>query len=104
MRRYFVTDFYKAPDAGAMERDLVIWASRIYKNVLVRDEFLPVVVDRINREQDRLLAEKPRRRKVGVSFTENHIRPGAWVHIGSSTINLALVLGEVYVENGQTHA
>ena len=104
MRRYFVTDFSKAPDAGAMERDLVIWASRIYKNVLVRDEFLPVVVDRINREQDRLLAEKPRRRKVGVGFSENHLRPGAWVHIGSSTINLALVLGEVYVEKGQKHA
>ena len=58
----------------------------------------------LSAEQERLLAEKPRRRKVSVSFTENHIRPGAWVHIGSSTINLALVLGEVYVENGQTNA
>lgn len=96
MKRYFVTDIHRAPDAGAMERDLVEWARRIYTNVLVTEDKIHVIAQKILDEQARLLAEKPRRRPVSVSWGENPVIFGhEWLTIGNSQMNLTLVLGEI---------
>jgi hypothetical protein len=78
-----------------MERDLVDWAARIYKHVVVKDDRIHVITDKVRQEQDRLIAEKPRRKAVSVYFTVDHLLGHAWVSIGTSTINLVLVQGEI---------
>ena len=95
MKRYFVTDIHRAPDAGAMERDLVDYASRIYKHVIVKDGRIHVITDKLRQEQDRIMAEKPRRKAVSVYLTVDHMLGHAWVTIGTSTMNLVLVQGEI---------
>lgn len=96
MKRYFVTDIHRAADAGVMERDLVSWASRIYNHVLVTEAGIAVIVRKISEEQDRIIAEKPRRQRVRVDAGINEYYPGhAYVAIGSSQMNLQLVQGEV---------
>ena len=96
MKRYFVTDIHRAPDAGAMERDLVDWAGRIYTNVLVTEDKIHVIAQKICNEQKRILAEKPRRSQVLVDWGENPVVFGhVWITIGSSQMNLTLVQGEI---------
>lgn len=96
MKRYFVTEIHRASDANVMERDLVEWAERIYENVLVSEAGLAVIVRKISEQQDRILAEKPRRRPVRISAGINEFVMGhAYVTIGSSQMNLQLVQGEV---------
>ena len=95
MKRYFVIDIHRAADATAMERDLVDYASRIYKHVIVRDGSIHVITDKLRLEQDRLIAEKPRRKAIRISMTVDHMIGHAWVEIGTSTMNLTLVQGEV---------
>ena len=96
MKRYFVTDIHRASDANVMERDLVSWAERIYSHVLVSEAGIAVIVRKISEQQDRILAEKPRRQKVRISAGINEYYMGhAYVTIGSSQMNLQLVQGEV---------
>lgn len=96
MKRYFVTDIHRASDAGAMERDLVEWARKIYMNVLVTEDKIHIIAQKICGEQARILAEKPRRAKVPVSWGENPVVFGhVWITIGSSQMNLTLVQGEI---------
>ena len=95
MKRYFVTSVYKAADAGVMEQDICSLAKRIYTNVIVDSDKIHKIVDYLKLQQDIIIAQKPRRKPVSIGFTENHIVPGAWVNIGSSTINLVLVQGEI---------
>jgi hypothetical protein len=79
-----------------MERDLVDWAARIYSHVLVTEAGIAVIVRKISEEQDRIIAEKPRRQRVRVDAGINEYYPGhAYVAIGSSQMNLQLVQGEV---------
>ena len=95
MKRYFVTDIHRASDAGSMEQDLCSIAKRIYLHVLVDSEKLYKMTDYLKLQQDIILAQHPRRKAVSIGFTENHIVPGAWVNIGTSTIHLVLVQGEI---------
>jgi hypothetical protein len=95
MKRYFVTDIHRAADAGSMEQDICSLAKRIYLHVLVEDSKICKMVDYLKLQQDIILAQHPRRKAVTIGFTENHIVPGAWVTIGTSTMNLVLVQGEV---------
>ena len=97
MKRYFVTDIHRAPDAGAMERDLVSWANRIYSHVLVTEAGIAVIARKILEQQDLILAEKPRRQKVRVEAGINEYYMGhAYIVIGTSQINMQLVQGEVH--------
>ncbi len=97
MKRYFVTDIHRASDAGAMERDLVSWANRIYRNVIVSEAGIAVIVRKISEEQDRIIAEKPRRQKVRVEAGINEYYMGhAYIVIGASQVNMQLVQGEVH--------
>ena len=96
MRRYFVTDIHRSSDAGAMERDLVEWARRIYTNVLVTEDKIHIIAQKLYGEQVRLLAEKPRRQPVDIDWGENPVVFGhVWITIGSSQMNLTLVQGEI---------
>ena len=96
MKRYFITDIHRASDAGAMERDLVEWARRIYTNVLVTEDKIHIIAQKICGEQARLLAEKPRRQQVRVDWGENPVVFGhAYITIGASQISLVLVQGEI---------
>lgn len=95
MRRYFISGIHKASDAGVMERDLCDYARRIYLNVIASEDGIIKIVEHIKREQDRIIAEKPRRNAVSVGFTVNTIVPGAWISIGTSTMSLTLVQGEI---------
>ena len=96
MKRYFVTDIHRAPDAGAMERDLAEWASRIYRYVLVSEAGIAVIVRKISEQQDRLIAEKPRRQRVRIEAGINeYVQGHAYVLIGTSQMNLTLVQGEI---------
>ena len=96
MKRYFVTDIHRSSDAGVMERDLVSYADRIYKHVLVTEAGIAVIVRKIIEQQDRIIAEKPRRQKVRVEAGINEYYMGhAYVTIGTSQMNLQLVQGEI---------
>ena len=96
MKRYFVTDIHRASDAGVMERDLVDYARRIYEHVLVSEEGFEVIVEHIEKEQRRILSERPRRQRVIISYGVSDFVPGhAYITIGSSQMNLTLVQGEV---------
>lgn len=96
MKRYFVTDIHRASDAVIMERDLVEWARKIYTNVLVTEDKIHIIAQKICGEQARILAEKPRRQQVPVSWGENPVVFGhVWITIGSSQMNLVLVQGEI---------
>ena len=95
MKRYFVTDIHRASDAGAMEKDLVSYAERSYLHIILSEEAIAYIADSIDREQNRILAEKPRRRSVSVTYGVSDYVPGhAYVTIGSSQMNMQLVMGE----------
>ena len=95
MKRYFVTSVYKAADAGVMEQDLCSLAKRIYTNVIVDADKLHKIVDCLKLQQDIIIAQKPRRKPINIGFAENSMAPNAWVNIGTSSINLVLVQGEI---------
>ena len=96
MKRYFVTDIHRAPDAGAMERDLVEWARKIYTNVLVTEDKIHVIAGKLAEHQQHILASKPRRQPVNIDWGENPVVFGhVWITIGSSQMNLTLVQGEI---------
>ena len=79
-----------------MERDLVDFARRIYTNVLVTEDKIHVIAQKICNEQKRIIAEKPRRSQVLVDWGENPVVFGhVWITIGSSQMNLTLVQGEI---------
>jgi hypothetical protein len=79
-----------------MERDLVEWARKIYTNVLLTEDKIHIIAQKICAEQARILAEKPRRQQVLVDWGENPVVFGhAFITIGSSQMNLTLVLGEI---------
>ena len=96
MKRYFVTDIHRAPDAGAMERDLVDWARKIYTSVLVTEDKIHVIAGKLAEHQQHILASKPRRHPVNIDWGENPVVFGhVWITIGSSQMNLTLVQGEI---------
>lgn len=95
MKRYFVTSINRSPDAGVMERDLCDIARRIYMHVIVNEDSVDRITNYLKLQQDVIIAQKPRRKPVSIGFTQNHISGGAWVEIGTSSISLTLVQGEV---------
>ena len=96
MKKYFVTDIHRSSDAWAMEKDLVEWARKIYTDVLVSEDKIHAIAQKICAEQARILAAKPRRQEIPVSWGESPVVFGhAYITIGSSQINLRLVQGEV---------
>ena len=78
-----------------MEKELSAYAERTYKHVLFTEDSILAITQVLQSEKASILEKKPRRRAISIYCTVDHILGHAWVHIGTSAINLALVRGEI---------